>query len=179
MVPGMASRPRASARWKASRVAGSVKVLPKQCDSRPPSRSSTTWRSSSAAPKVQDRSVKSGAKPSSRFEWISTSTGCAAISASASTVASVVATSSCHSGSRKVKYWPRLPTDVAPAASAATVFSTAEGMPITKSPKCGATGASEVSATKSSMPSRIMPVPRPRSARLARGWPIDQSRQMP
>ena len=85
------------------------------------------------------------------------------------TVAAVVATSSCQRGRRKVKYWPRFPMVVAPAASAAAVFSTAAGVPITKSPKCGATGADPVRATNSSGPARIRPVPRGMPARWLAG----------
>ena len=67
------------------------------------------------------------------------STGWAAHRARALMVSAVVPTSSLHRGMRKVKYWPRLPMLVEPAARAAAVFSTAAGVPMTKSPKCGAT----------------------------------------
>jgi hypothetical protein len=64
-----------------------------------------------------------------------------------------------------VKYCPRLPMLVEPAARTAAVFSTEAGVPMTKSPKWGATGAPWVRAAKSSGDSKIRPVPRGMSAR--------------
>ena len=56
-----------------------------------------------------------------------------------------------------------------PRAGPRSVFSKAAGVPITKSPKCGATGAMLVSAIQSSTSSMIRPVPRGMFFRLARG----------
>src|SRR5215212_454761 len=101
-------------------------------------------------PSEQERSVKIDAKPSSRLEWTITGTGWAAVSAIAFSDSAVVKTSSSQCGWRKAKYWPRLPIDVEPESKAAMVFSKAAGVPMTKSPKWGATGAALVNDIQSS-----------------------------
>ena len=96
-------------------------------------------------------------------------TGWAAVSAIAFSDSAVVKMSSSQCGCRKAKYCPRLPTEVEPLASAAMVFSKAAGVPMTKSPKCGATGAMPVKARQSSRSFMMRPVPRGMSFRLAAG----------
>ena len=130
-------------------------------------------------PKADARSENRAAKLSSMFEWIRIGTLCVDARLILAMLDSAVFTSSVQPGSSNVKYCPRFPTEVKPAWSAAAVFSTAAGKPITKSSKCSATGVALVSYIKSVSDIYIKPVSFGWTFRNVFGYPIDQSKQIP